>query len=130
MLVSAELHAGIACSCLRSSMEAAAAHSEAAQEQLTQHQQLASVMVFQVGGMAKQWKGTGVRRMSHSNTAWPRGSAAQACSQLCQGRVCQQGLNHRLGTAAEGQPQFPGTTIHLLLEDCSGGCCRSFRGWG
>lgn len=84
MLLSAALHAGIACSCLRSSVEAAAAHSEAAEEVLTHHQKLASVMVFQVGDTAKAQKDTGIRcllsQLSHSSTAWQRGRAAQACT--------------------------------------------------
>ena len=95
MLMSAELHADIACSCLRSSVEAAAAHSEAAEEQLRQHQQLASAMVFQVSDTAKRWKDAGVRRLQsclsqHGHGATGRSGLQSAVSwQLCRGRVCK-----------------------------------------
>ena len=96
MLESTELLAGIACSCLRSSVEAAAAHSEAAEEQLRQHRQLASAMVFQVGGTAKQWEDTGVRCLrswlSRSSTACPKGRPSSGL----QSAVSWQSLPTRL----------------------------------
>ena len=86
ILESAELHAGIACSCLRSSVEAAAAHSEAAEEQLKQHQQLASAMVGQVGGTAKLWKATDVRRLmavARRHSMAKEQHSSGFCRQLC-----------------------------------------------